>query len=227
MKQTKHIKKVMAVIFVLVIMQVLSFKVLAANLNLNIDFDGKTIEMLSETPEMKWQTKNMVPGKNYSTTIIINSIGSREVKAEFATEITEGKEYEEYINMKIINSKSNETIYDGKYKDFQNVVEKISAKETKTYTVTISLPEETENKFENNVCTIKFNFTAKGEKNVITVANQTETLEQTQTQENAEEITTNSIKQIKTSQSYVIFIVLGILVIVLIVLIILFVKTRK
>ncbi len=229
MKQNKYIKIIVSIL-ALILIQMLNIKVYAANLNLNIDFNGKEIEMASETPEMKWELKNIAPGKSNSTTIIINSIGNKEVKAEFATEITDGKEYEEYLNMKITNSKNNETIYEGKYKEFTKVAEKISAKETKSYNVIVTLPEGTENKFANTGCTIKFNFTAKGEKNSIAVANQQEQQEQMQTQQNTvevEEVTTNTIKQIKISQSYIIFIVLGILVVVLAVLIILFIRTRK
>ena len=229
------INKKIIISIITIMMFLLNTYTFAANLNLNVDFDGKTIEMTSETPEMKWQIKNIAPGKNYSTTIIINSIGSKEVKVEYTAEIIDGREYEEYITIKIENSKSNEKLRGfktieglGKYKDFQNIVEKISSKETKAYTVTVTLPEEINDKFENKTCTIKFNFTAKGEKNAISVSNQQEMLEQVNTQENkTEEITTNTIKEIKASQSYVIFIVLGILATVLIVLVIMFIKTRK
>jgi hypothetical protein len=195
-------------------------RVLAANLSVNIDFDGKKIEMTSETPEMEWNIEKLFPGETAETNIVLNSIGSKEVKTEFQLETT-NKEIEEYLTVKVMNNKTGEMAYDGKYTEFKNVTAKISSKETNVFKVTIGLPTEIESSIKSENLKIKFKLVAKGEK-----SNQIATATTENEQTNTNEISTDIIKPIKKQKSFGIYIVFAIMICVLLILGVAYFKTK-
>ena len=203
--------------------------VLAANLGVNIEFDGKKIEMLSETPEMEWNIDKLFQGEASEATLVINSVGSKEVKADIQLEIENNKELEEHITLKITNSKTGEMVYDGKYSEFKQTSTKIPSKQTNIFKVVIGLPTEIENSVKGENIKIKFKLVAKGEKKTSNSTNQiTENateLSETE-QQNQNEITTDIIKPIKKSKSITIYVVFAIMMCILIVLVIAFFKTK-
>ena len=146
---------------------IFSTTVLAANLNVNVEFDGKKIEMTSETPEMEWNINNVLPGQSMETLLIINSTGSKEVKVELGAEITDNPKLTEELIIKILNNKTSETLYEGKISELENVTLKIPSKETSQLKVMISIPEEASNEIQNDNYTVKFKLVAKGEKKIL------------------------------------------------------------
>ena len=225
--------KISKIITVFFLLFSINTTVLAANLNLNVDFDGKKIEMTSSTPEMEWAINNMLPGQKEETSLIINSIGSKEVKVELNAKIIEGEDVADVLNLKIINNKTNEVLYEGKYSNIPDINVKIPAKETNTFKIIVELPQEVGNEFQNKKCVIKLTFIAKGEKengekkqnnNNADISIEPENTSQ---EENAiEEITTDIINPVKTGESHIIYIVLAVLIITLLILVFSFIKTR-
>lgn len=216
MKMKKYLK---IIIITLVLLLISITKVCAANPSLNVEFDGKEIEMTSDNPNMEWNIENIKSGESRENTIVINSIGSKEVKVELSTEILEKAELAEILNIRINNNKTNEILYDGNFANFQKAEIKIPSKETNLINVVVSLPEATENIIENQQIKIKFKFIAKGEK-------QTQNKQENSEESMVEIVSTDLIKPIKKSESYTIFIVLGIMIITLIILIIAYIKNK-
>ena len=118
--------------------------VLASNLSVNVEFDGKKIEMTSETPEMEWKINNFTPGQSEEILLIINSIGSKEATVEFGIETIDENDAKENLIMKIVNNKTNEIAFEGKYLEFKNVSVKIPAKETNSFKIIVTFSKETE-----------------------------------------------------------------------------------
>ena len=230
----KKLKKIILIYTCLFIMLISSTNAYAANLNVNVDFDGTKIEMTSETPEMEWKINNLLPGQSDEVTLIINSIGNKEVKVEFIPEIISESEIAEFLNIKILNNKANEILYEGNYSELKTISAKIPKKETNSFKVMVSLPEENvpeaskleagNKEFQGKNYTVKFKITAIGEKKTQPQnTKERNSVEGNTIEENiVEEITTNVINPLKVTKSYVIFIVLGVLVVTLIILIIMF-----
>ena len=246
MKNTKKIflKIIVASVFLVMFLQ--EKYVFATNFGVNVEFDGKKIEMESETPEMEWNIEKLFPGETAETMLVVNSTGTKEVKVDIKLEILENKPLEESITLKIINSKSNEMLYDGKYKDFQVVNTKIPAKQTNTLKIIIGMPTEIGNVIQSNNCKVKFNIIARGEKNNnesnkninnksvennaeenLATSNLESNTNINETEEKTvEEVKTDVINPIKKQQPIIIYIVLAVMIIVFIVLIAAFLKTK-
>lgn len=157
-------KATIITILTIVIMTMMQGTVFAANYSVNVDFDGKNIEMFSENPKMEWNVRNLYIGEPTETTIILNSTGNKEVEVELKPEIIESKEIAELLNLKIINNKTNEIAYEGKYTDFQSVKTKIPAKETISFKVIIEKTAIDDKDIQNANFKIKFKIIASGEK---------------------------------------------------------------
>lgn len=212
-------KLIKVIIFLIVFFLFFISNVYAASLSLNVDYDGKKIEMTSETPNMEINIENLKSGESRENTIALNSIGSKEVIVEFAGINIDKTEYSEILNIKIINNKSNEIIYDGAISAFQNKEIKIPSKETNSINIITTFPVIAENTIEKIDCKINIKITAKGEKNI-------NKINQEGTENNIEYISTNIINPVKKSKSYIIYFSLGIMVCVLIGLVIAYVKNK-
>lgn len=231
------IMKKISIIMLILITTIITTNVYAINLNLNVDFDGKTLEMSSETPEMKWEINNLQPDQTCETILTINSIGNKDVIVDFNIELEDKKELAEYLNIKIENKKTGENLYDGSVIELTKISEKIQAKQTNTYTIKIKAKEEKYSEVQNEKIVIKFKFLSKGIK--ASIENKIKELnngneasnnvnEDATTEENQnEEITTDIIKPIKAKTSYMIIIILAILIITLISMVILYLRIKK
>lgn len=207
------------IIFLVVFFLFFISNVYAESLSLNIDYDGKKIEMTSETPNMEINIENLKSGESRENTIVLNSIGNKEVIAEFDGLVIDKAEYSEILNIKIINNKSSEIIYEGNITSFQKKEIKIPSKETNSINIITTFPVIAENAIDKIDCKINVKFVAKGEKN-------NNKNNQEGTENNIEYISTNIINPVKKAKSYVIFVTLGIMVFVLIILIIAYIKNK-
>ena len=59
----------------------------AANYNLDVNCNGKTIKMTSNTPNMTWNITNLLPGESEETTLTIANVGTKKVDVSFKATI--------------------------------------------------------------------------------------------------------------------------------------------
>ena len=198
-------------------------KVFAANYNLDVNCDGKKIEMISKTPDMTWNVDNMLPGQKDKIVINISNVGPKSVKVEFKATVVEGSDVADILNVKIvkIGNDSEQVEYDGKYSHMREVVLNLDAGKNQEYKIISSLPEETGNEFQEKQCQMKLNFTATGESDEIveppTPAEEEGTPEKDgttpkETVPQKKYITTSEIKSPQTGESNAIYIVAGVLI---------------
>lgn len=157
-------KTTIITILTIIIMTMMQGTVFAANYSVNVDFDGKNIEMFSENPKMEWNVRNLYVGEPTETTVVLNSTGNKEVEVELKPELVEGQEIGEILKLKIINNKTNEIAYEGQYADFQSIKTKIPAKETISFKVIIEKTAIDDKDIQNATVKIKFKVIASGEK---------------------------------------------------------------
>lgn len=220
-------------------------KVNAANLGLNVNFDGKKIEMTSETPDMTWQIKNLLPGETDETELTIYNIGKKNTTIKFLPKIEEGKELADILNVKIIklageNISKDEEFFNGKYSEIMNMGLSLDAGKTQKYKIITTLPSEAGNEYQKKECKVKLAFVASGiedeekkpepekpdEPDVPEKPEKPEEPEEPE-EEPQKEITTDEVKPVQTGESKMIFAVVGVLALAVIILIITFFKGRK
>ena len=74
----------------------------AANYNLDVNCNGKTIKMTSNTPNMTWNITNLLPGESEETTLTIANVGTKKVDVSFKATIENGIEVAKILDIKII-----------------------------------------------------------------------------------------------------------------------------
>ena len=77
--------------------------VYAENYNVDINCNGKTIKMTSNTPNMTWNITNLLPGETEETILTIANVGKKKVDASFKATIEHGTDVANILNIKIIN----------------------------------------------------------------------------------------------------------------------------
>lgn len=212
----KCLKTFLCLVFFAIII-CLSNKIYAANLSVNVNCDGKKIEMTSETPEMTWTIENLLPGGSDETILTFHNTGKKFVNISFIPKIENGKDVADILDVKIIKLtsdtvKKEEEFYNGKYSGLVNMGLGLESGKSQSYKIITSLPIETGNEFQNKECVIKFHIKASG------TEDKPEPEPETPKQEIPEEdppkqIETDVIKPVQTGESRVIYIIVGVLVV--------------
>lgn len=198
----------------------------AANLSVNVNFDGKQIEMTSETPDMTWNVENLLPGETDETLLTIYNIGTRQSNVKFIATIENGEDLADILNIKIIklageSQKEDEEFFNGKYSELMNMGLYLDAGKSQSYKIITSLPIETGNEFQNKECKIKLSFVASGIEDKEEEPTEPE-------QDPPKEIVTDVIKPVQTGESKTVYIVVAVLVIAIVVLVVTyFIGKRK
>lgn len=204
--------KVISIIMFIVILFSLNSTVLAANFGLDVNFNGEKIEMTSETPDMTWYIKNLLPGETSETILNINNIGKKSVKVEFIASVEEGKELSDILEIKIINLSNNEEVFSGNYKEMEKLNIQLDSKKSQSYKLITYLPVEAGNEYQNKECKIKLSFVAIGQKDDV---------------EPPKDIITDEVKPPQTGEGYTIFVVSAVAVVFIIGLIFSFYKKKR
>lgn len=212
----KCLKTFLCLVFFAIII-CLSNKIYAANLSVNVNCDGKKIEMTSETPEMTWTIENLLPGGSDETILTFHNTGKNFVNISFIPKIENGKDVADILDVKIIKLtsetvKKEEEFYNGKYSGVVNMGLGLESGKSQKYKIITSLPIETGNEFQNKECVVKFHIKASG------TEDKPEPAPETPKQEIPEEdppkqIETDVIKPVQTGESRVIYIIVGVLVV--------------
>jgi len=221
--KSKKIVSIVVLLFVLSLMCSYSM-VYAANLNVNVNFDGKQIEMTSETPDMTWTINNLLPGEEDSSILTISNIGTRKASVEFIATIEEGKDLADVLDIQIIklandSQKEDKEVFSGKYSELQALNVDLDSDKMQNFKIITSLPIETGNEFQNKECKVKLSFVASG------VEDKEE--EPTSEPEPPKEIITDVIKPVQTGESKTVYIIVAVLVIAVVVLVVTFFVGKK
>lgn len=236
MKKSSVISKFAIIVLILILgLIITSNSVFAANLSVNVNFDGKTIEMTSETPDMTWTVNNLLPGETEETVLTIANTGTRKVDVSFIATIESGEELANVLNIKVIKlangdtQKEDEVFFNGKYSELMNISVSLEKEKSQVYKIVTSLPEEIGNEFQKKECKVKLSFRASGiEDAEPTPEPEPEKPEPTPEPEKPEpeeptppkEVVTDEIKPVQTGESRAIYAVIAVLVIAGIVLVV-------
>ena len=217
----KCLKTFLCLVFFAIII-CLSNKIYATNLSVNVNCDGKKIEMTSETPEMTWTIEDLLPGGSDETILTFHNTVKNFVNISFIPKIENGKDVADILDVKIIKLtsetvKKEEEFYNGKYSGVVNMGLGLESGKSQAYKIIMSLPIETGNEFQNKECVVKFHIQASAteDKPVIPDTPKPEEPEQPET-EVPEQLVTDVIKPVQTGESRVIFIVVGLLVVAIV-----------
>ena len=202
--------KVVIIAAIIIMLSTLANISNAANLKVDVNFDGKKIEMTSETPQMSWNINNLLPGETDVTYLTIENTGKKETKIKLAASLEEGKELAEILDLEIIkiansNNEKDVKLFSGKYKDLSKLDISLNNKNEQTIKIVTKLPIEAGNEYQKKNCKIKLNLVAVG----------------------TEDIQTEEVNPPQTGESRVIYIVGGMLVIAVVVLVVSFWKKKK
>lgn len=191
--------------------------VYAENYNVDINCNGKTIKMTSNTPNMTWNITNLLPGETEETILTIANVGKKKVDASFKATIEHGTDVANILNIKIIKLANNDTqkedekVFEGKYSELKSVSLSLENNKKQSYKIITYLPKETGNEFQEKECIVKFDFRATG-------------LQDTQP---PKEIVIDEVKPPQTGETYAIYIIAGVLGIAVIALIVSFIVGKK
>lgn len=228
--------KVVTIFLLLILTIILNSQVFAANLELNVKFDGKKIEMTSETPDMTWTVENLLPGESEEIPLTIKNIGKKSVDVDFKAVVENGDKLVDILEIKVINKSDNSEIYSGKYCDLEKLNIKIDSGKSQEFKIITHMPIEAGNEYQDTECNIKLSFVARGKKDEVKpTENNTEEPPTKQPQEEEipeeespkDEVITDIIKPIQTGEGYVILAVCGLAVIAVFVLIVTFMNNKK
>ena len=119
------VKKIMVILTIIFTAVLINSNVLAANLNVQVNCTGKTIKMISETPDMTWTIKNLLPGEKDESTVTIENVGVKKVDVDLTAKIESGEDLTNILDLKIIKIKSENSeeqeLYSGKYSELKSV----------------------------------------------------------------------------------------------------------
>lgn len=191
--------------------------VYAENYNVDINCNGKTIKMTSNTPNMTWNITNLLPGETEETILTIANVGKKKVDVSFKATIEQGTDVANILNIKIIKLANNDTqkedekVFEGKYSELKSVSLSLENNKKQSYKIITYLPKETGNEFQEKECVVKFDFIATGKQDT----------------EPPKEIITDEVKPPQTGETYAIYIIAGVLGIAVIALIVSFIVGKK
>lgn len=232
MKKSSVISKFAVIVLILILgLIITSNSVFAANLSVNVNFDGKTIEMTSETPDMTWTVNNLLPGETEETVLTIANTGTRKVDVSFIATIESGEELANVLNIKVIKlangdtQKEDEVFFNGKYSELMNISVSLEKGKSQVYKIVTSLPEEIGNEFQKKECKVKLSFRASGIEDAEPTPEPEPEKPEPEKPEPEEptppkEVVTEEIKPVQTGESRAIYAVIAVLVIAGIVLVV-------
>ena len=154
MKKTLKIAFI-SVIFIIALLFV--NKTNAANLNVDVNFDGEKIKMTSQTPDMTWNINNLLPGEKDETILTVNNTGKKPVDVKFIANLVEGTELAKVLDIQIIKlvsdtNKKEDEFFNGKYSELMNISVQLESEKTQSFKIITSLPKETGNEYQNKAC---------------------------------------------------------------------------
>lgn len=212
------LKKLCIALTILFISILVNSAVYAANLNVHVNCNGKTIKMTSETPDMTWKIDNLLPGHTDESTLTIENVGTKKVDVDMNVKIESGKDLTDILDLKIIKVQSNtsaeEELYSGKYSDLKSVGVNLESNQTETYKFVVALPTETGNEYQGKECVVKIGLVASGEEDKPQVPDEGR-------------ITTDEVVPPQTGEGIILYVVGGILLVALIVFLITFFINKK
>ncbi len=218
MRKIKATKKFLMVISTLLFLLFFSSNVFAANYTLEVNFDGKNIEMASLTPNMTWNINKLQPEEEQYATISVSNKGTKSVDVEFSGSIIDEENLGNILDVKILNLVSDnpsldEVIYSGKFSEMQKINFNLDVGKNQSYKILVTLPSENADEYKEKSCTLKLNFTSSG------ILDFTQGEIDSQSSENSDNrIYTSTINTIETKEFKWIFIVLAVLCIVFVIL---------
>lgn len=210
-------KFVIIALLVAIIALITANSVYAVDYNVDVNCNGKTIKMISNTPNMTWNITNLLPGETEETTLTISNVGTKKVDVSFKATIENGTDVANILDIKIIKSANNDTqkedekVFDGKCSDLKSVNISLEKGKKQSYKIITYLPKETGNEFQEKECVVKFDFIATGKQDT----------------EPPKEIITDEVKPPQTGETYAIYIIAGILGIAVIALVVSFIIGKK
>lgn len=156
-----NLKKVIVILFMIFIIIFINNEVLADELNLDIKYDGKKIQMISKTPNMEWNIGKLRLGAADETILNISNIGNNGINLNFMPVLVDNNID---LNVKIIKLKSEnqieeEEFLNSKYSQLVYTGLFLNAGESQSYKIVTSIPEESKTNEINN-CKIKLECTA-------------------------------------------------------------------
>lgn len=198
----------------------------AANLNVDVNFDGEKIKMTSQTPDMTWNINNLLPGEKDETILTVNNTGKKQVDVKFIANLVEGKELADVLDIKIIKlasevNKKEDEFFNGKYSELENISIQLESEKTQSFKIITSLPKETGNEYQNKACKVKLNFVATGYKD------KEPSKPEPKPEQPPEKVETEEIVPPTTGEGKVIYIVVGVLVVAVVGFAISFVASKK
>lgn len=158
-----NLKKVIAISFIVFIIIFINNKVVAEELDLNIKYDGKKMEMISETPKMEWNIETLRLGTVDETILNISNIGTNSINLSFMPVLVDS---DTDLNVQIIKLKSKnqmeeEEFFNSKYSQLVYTGLFLDTGESQSYKIVTSIPEDSNTNQINN-CKIKLNCMADG-----------------------------------------------------------------
>lgn len=187
--------------------------VLAADMTVKVNCDGKTIKMTSETPDLTWKIENILPGESDESTLTIQNIGKKKVDVDVTVKIESGEELAKILNLQItkkqVSTNTEETVFNGKYSELKTLTLNLDISEKAIYTFKASLPTETGNEFQGKESVIKFALVASGEQDVP----KTPDKEPEKKPEETPKIITDKVELPQTGEGIIIYIIVGVLLI--------------
>lgn len=208
----KNISKITISIIMFIVLMCFINTVSAANLSLNINFNGKEIKMTSDTPDMSWSVDNLLPGNSDETLLTIKNTGTRDVDVTFIAKVESGEELADILNIKIIklannDQKTDKELFDGKYSELTNLELSLEKGKTQKYKIITSLSKETGNEFQNKECKVKLSFIAEGE--------------------GPEQVVTDKVEEVQTGETRTIYKVIAVVVVAFVILLVTFFVGKK
>lgn len=162
-------KNISKIIVLFVITLLLGFNSAWADyFSLEVNYDGKNIEMRSETSDMLYKLENFLPGDKDVSYITIKNVGTEKVRVYLKdTEVITGND--SILDKLIIRITKNENvIFTGKYKDIQNIkLTEISSEGNEAYKIETTFSNTAGNEFQSKDFEIKFNFISIGDEIII------------------------------------------------------------
>lgn len=219
MKKTLKIAFI-SVIFIIALLFV--NKTNAANLNVDVNFDGEKIKMTSQTPDMTWNINNLLPGEKDETILTVNNTGKKPVDVKFTANLVEGTELAKVLDIQIIKlvsdtNKKEDEFFNGKYSELMNISVQLESEKKQSFKIITSLPKETGNEYQNKACKTKLSFVATGYKDK----------EPSKPEQPPEKVETEVIVPPTTGEGNVIYIVVGVLVVAVVGVVVSFVVSKK
>lgn len=143
---------------------------LAATFNLDVNYDGEEITMVSNDGEVEFSNLNLLPGETDESYINITNVGKNKVTIYMTAKIIEDEKLIDVLQINVINSK-NEQLFSGKYSEFTKAEIVLDKNEKETITIKTIMPIEAGNEYQDKLANVEINFEANGKE--IPVAPQT------------------------------------------------------